>query len=210
MKFAEFWYSSNGQFTDLKEYCSTIAEASGLKLDADEAFFWLGTGGFANDTFGVAGLGGFSIEAIKLVLQRLTRTHGHWEIGTHNVFNFNFEGATKSHYAAYFEGEIMLEDALVRDGLELPFTGLFGVVIQAINESPYIVDMANFFLDYFKEIPWMPDINDSVRYTFYTLEAMVGMGWISASVDPTRPGLRFDSPEQTACIFDEALAGATA
>jgi hypothetical protein len=77
------------------------------------------------------------------------------------------------------------------------------VVIQAIHESPYITDLANLFLEYFRENPWLPDINDSVRYAFHTLEAMVGMGWITASVDPKRPGLRFDSPEQTSCIFDE-------
>ena len=203
MKFAEFWYSSNGQFTDLKEFCSTIAESSGLTLNADDAFQWLGTGGFANDTLGVAGLGGFSIEAIKLVLQRLTKTHANWEIGTHNVFKFNVEGAEKGKYAAYFDGEIILEDALIRGNLELPFTGLFGVVIQAVHQSPLITDHAQFFLSYFRENPWLPDINDSVRFCFHTLEAMVAMGWISASIDRTKPALRFDSPDQTACIFDE-------
>jgi flavin-dependent dehydrogenase len=208
MRFAEFWYSSNGQFTDLKEYCSTIAESSGLKLNADAAFAWLGTGGFANDTLGVAGIGGFSVEAIKLLLQRLTETGAKWEIGSHNVFKFNIEGAQKSQYAAYFGGEIILEDALVRNGSELPFTGLFGVVIQAVQQSPYITDHANFFLSFFSENPWMSDINDSVRYAFHTLESLVAMGWITASIDRTRPGLLFETPLQTAQFHDDfAVSG---
>jgi flavin-dependent dehydrogenase len=200
MMFAEFWYTANGQFEDLKKYCSEIAQTSGLVLDADKAFQWLGTGGFAHDTYGSAGIGFFSLESIKQVMQQFTDTPATWQIGSNNVFKFNVKGATKTKVGALFDGRIYQEDCLIRDNKELPFTGLYGVVIQVLHQHGTIMEIARGLVKYFEENPWLEDTNDSVRYAFHTLEGMITLGWVDASYDPSLPLLRFLSPTETACI----------
>ena len=200
MRFAEFWYAANGVFTDLKAFTAEIAADAGLSLDANEAFRWLSTGGFTNETYGGAGAGFFSIEAVKQFAQRMTDTPAEWAIGRFNVFRMDVKGARRSSVAAFHEGRIVLEDSLVRDGHELPFTGLYGVVIQTLHSRSAITDVAQGFLDYFRENPWLDDPNASVRYAFHTLEAMIAEGWVVASLDPSKPRLRFSTHDETPCM----------
>ncbi|CAN5400834.1 hypothetical protein BH11ARM2_BH11ARM2_38700 [soil metagenome] len=200
MRFAEFWYAANGIFTDLKAFTAEIAAEAGLKLDANEAFYWLSSGGFTNENFGGAGAGFFSIEAVKQFAQRMTGTSSDWAISRNNVFRMDVKGARRSSVTAFHEGRIYLEDSLVRDGHELPFTGLYGVVIQTLHRYSAIGDIAQGFLKYFRENPWLEDVNASVRNAFHTLEAMIAEGWVVASLDPTQPGLRFSTPDETLCM----------
>ena len=58
IRFADFWYAANGQFTDLQEHCQQIAADAGLRMTADQAWAWLAQGGFTNDVLGQAGIGG--------------------------------------------------------------------------------------------------------------------------------------------------------
>lgn len=50
IQFADFWYTANGIFTDCKEFTRTIAAEVGLEFDAENAFQWLGSGGFMHGT----------------------------------------------------------------------------------------------------------------------------------------------------------------
>ena len=61
IRFADYWYSANEHFTELKEYCTEIAKDSGLTLDADAAFQWLGTGGFADELNGLPFSGTYTL-----------------------------------------------------------------------------------------------------------------------------------------------------
>lgn len=56
------------------------------------------------------------------------------------------------------------KDCLIRDGNELPFAGLYGVVIQVLHTRSAITDIAEGFLAYFRENPWHQGINDRERY----------------------------------------------
>jgi len=69
IQFADYWYSANGRFTDLKEYCSNIAKSAGLSLDADEAFRWLATGGFTLEEPGLARALTYRVGGIKFIAQ---------------------------------------------------------------------------------------------------------------------------------------------
>jgi flavin-dependent dehydrogenase len=80
IRFADYWYSANARFTDLKEYCSVIAADSGLHLDAEEAFQWLGTGGFTNDTVGLPGLATFRMGGIKGMMDKIGGHSSTWKI----------------------------------------------------------------------------------------------------------------------------------
>lgn len=205
MRFAEFWYTANTHFTDLKLHCAEIAKESGIVLDADGGWRWLGTGGFAFDTYGEAGIGGFSVASIKQMLQRFTSTQATWKIGQNNVFKMNVSGARRSKYAIFVDGHIVLEDAIARGDLELPLTGLFGVVISVLHRHSDITEIADGFLRHFRAEPWLDDINLSVQHAFHTLETMVVNGWVDASVNPNRPRLKFYTPDDSACLHDHGL-----
>ncbi len=49
IRFADYWYAANGQFSDLQKHCRDIAKDAGLKLTPEQAFRWLSQGGFTND-----------------------------------------------------------------------------------------------------------------------------------------------------------------
>lgn len=205
MRFAEFWYTANTHFSDLKAHCAEIAQDAGIVLDADGGWRWLGTGGFAYDAYGEAGIGGFSVASIKQVLQRFTATQATWKIGQNNVFKMNVSGAKRGKYAIFVDGRIILEDAVVRGDVELPLTGLFGVVISVLHRTSDISEIAQGFVAHFRENPWLDDINLSVQHAFHTLETLVVNGWVDASLDPSRPGLRFYTPDDSACLHDHGL-----
>src|SRR5262249_5849654 len=67
IRFADYWYGANAQFSDLVAFCSEIAKDSGLDLEPDQAFQWLGTGGFANDDIGQASVGAYNLSAVKKI-----------------------------------------------------------------------------------------------------------------------------------------------
>ncbi|MFX6819329.1 hypothetical protein ABTH35_20400, partial [Acinetobacter baumannii] len=80
IRFADYWYSANGQFTDLQEYCREIAAHAGLTLDAESAFRWLGTGGFTDEVSGVAFTGTYRVSAIKQFTGRFSGEESPWAI----------------------------------------------------------------------------------------------------------------------------------
>lgn len=71
IRFADFWYASNGQFTDLAQHCKKIADDVGLNLTSQEAWRWLAQGGFTHDAVGQLGIGG-DLSSVKQVTQRFT------------------------------------------------------------------------------------------------------------------------------------------
>ena len=73
IRFADFWYSSNGHFSELKEYCAEIARHSGVKVTPEDAFTWMGSGGFANDGLGAASLGSYQVLGIKYSMSLVHR-----------------------------------------------------------------------------------------------------------------------------------------
>jgi flavin-dependent dehydrogenase len=76
IRFADYWYAANGQFTDLQEYSREIARDSGLNLSPEKAFQWLAQGGFTNDILGQAVIAGFDLGSMKQVMQRLLAAGG--------------------------------------------------------------------------------------------------------------------------------------
>jgi flavin-dependent dehydrogenase len=202
MRFAEFWYSTNRHFSDLKEHCAEIAKDAGLLLNADAAFQWLGTGGFARGStvYGTAGLAGYSLESVKQLTQQFTETSATWQIGQNNIFRMNVAGARRGKVAVYADGEIHVEDAILREGKELPFSGFYAAVISVLHQCRTAPEIAEGFRRFFHENAWMDDVNDGIRCSFHTLEAMIANGWVDAEYDPSLPTLAFLMPQETACI----------
>lgn len=115
-RFAEYWYSANGIFEDIRENCAEIAKDAGLELNPDEAFRWLSTGGFAGDTPGRVGVGGFDIASLKHTMQWMTGETANWQISGHNVFKLNLKGAEKSTVAHLENGRMTPVPCYTRAG----------------------------------------------------------------------------------------------
>lgn len=201
IRFADYWYSTNAHFTDLKEFCAEIASDAGLSLNADDAFRWLGTGGFAVDTVaGNAGIGTLSIESLKQVLQRLSASTANWTISGCNVFKLDFEGAERGYSASLENGAILRDACYRRDGNILPHAGLFGLWIEILSESQDLDGIVLLLERFFNDNPWLPTMVDNMRYAFHVLESMAANGWVKASVNPMRKPLRLSTPDESDCI----------
>ncbi len=183
IRFADYWYSANGMFTELKEYCTEIARDAGLNLDANEAFRWLGSGGFSDDTWDPhPAAGTYRISAVKRALTRFSGTEADWEVTQYNCLKLNLEGAEQEIVAVYRKGQIRRIASYRRGHFTLPQDGIYQFVIAALNEHedikrivPHIVNAARPYL--------VAPEQDLFLHILEVLEALVAEGWITGSVD---------------------------
>ncbi|MCA8937885.1 MAG: tryptophan 7-halogenase, partial [Planctomycetes bacterium] len=203
MKFADYWYSANGCFTDLQEHCSEIAGNSGLKLSPEEAFRWLSNGAI-DDNVGQVGFGGFNLAGVKQVQHRLSHDVSGkvvYRIDGRNVFKLRTEGATEKVIARVEAGEVRPVRALERDGDVLVLAGAYLLVYDILLKVKKVTD----FLSLLKaEIKLRGTPGEEVflyRAAMQCLESMAARGWVKTSTDPKLPLLRMDTPEEGEYIF---------
>ncbi len=177
IRFADYWYSANGHFTDLKEFTREIAKDAGLSLDAEAAFRWLGTGGFVEDDMGLGGLALFSLDCLHVIAGKLSDTPSVSSVDGYNAFMLNLKGADYIKIAYYDQGQVMSIPAYRRDGKVLPVSGFFGWVIAGLQQSPS-AEMAFQFIKARLEELGMPYDGLTHSRILQTLEAMVRDGWV--------------------------------
>ena len=180
IRFADYWYSANGQFTDLKAFTAEIARDAGLDLDPDAAFQWLGTGGFANDHFQGASIGTFSVAAVKQLSRILSDAETTWELAKVNELRLDLAGATQKPFAVMEAGRIRREKAYEREGKRLPLVGAFRTALGAVQqerELPKIV----------RVLKARTGDDTELLEAIQALEAMLSEGWIKGRVDKKRP-----------------------
>lgn len=197
IRFADFWYSANGQFTDLREFTRTLASEAGLELDAEKAFQWLSTGGFLNDAFGQAGLGGLDLAGVKQITQLFTAQDVKWEIGEYNLFRANLKGATEEHIPFLVDGRIRREPCWVRKGKNLPQVGLYQLWLELLSEEREIAWLIEVLRNHFVQHPEMvatPEVG--LHHALQALEVMSNEGWVHARFDPRKPKLNVSTPHE--------------
>ena len=196
IRFADYWYSANGQFSDLKEHCAAIARDAGLDLDPDRAFQWLGTGGFANEEIGTAGLGLTDVRSLKALTARLGEAPARWRIAEANVFELSLEGASRVWVPHYDGGRVVRYRAYVRDGKRLPQASGYQAVLSVLKvapDLPRVVHNAEVYRQ--REHPETPP--EAWQEDFFEfLETMMTDGWVVGRLDPSVP--RFAPPEGVA------------
>jgi len=189
IRFADFWYSANAKFTDLKEYCAQIAKDAGLTLDADKAFQWLGTGGFADEISGVPFAGSYRISTVKDFTSRFSGTDGHWTTQENNVFELNLEGATKDIVAVYEKGKVLRVPCWVRGEKTFPIHLIYGLVYRALEREKEIQLLVERFM-FEASKAGMPTTFETSQFCTEALEALSNEGWVRASYDPNLPLLK--------------------
>ena len=104
IKFADYWYTGNGNFNDLRDFVATIAGDAGLELDGEKAFQWLGTGGFIEEDMGVAGFATLRLDQVHQIGQRLSLVPPVSSLDGFNLFVLNLKGAEEISIARFADG----------------------------------------------------------------------------------------------------------
>jgi flavin-dependent dehydrogenase len=177
IKFADYWYSANQHFTDLKEFTREIARDAGLELDAENAFRWLGTGGFIEEDMAVGGFGTVSFAGLHQIASRLSETPGIFAVGGFNGFVPNLSGAKRVQVPHYEAGRVLPLPAYVREGKVLPLTGVIAWTMKAIETAPRL-DQILTFIQRGLAGAGIPYDNRTHAGVLESLEALARDGWI--------------------------------
>jgi flavin-dependent dehydrogenase len=194
IRFAEFWYSFNGCFTDLRDYTQKIASDAGLKLDPRQAFRWLSFGGFGHEDFVSPGLATFDLLSVKEVTKFfLGEGDPGWELNNYNTFRLNLEKAKKAEVPIFSEGRTIRAGAWRREGGTLPLVGYFGVVVDVLRKHPLLQDIYREFEARSRTSP-QGGMNKGAYFVgqcMSTLETMLLDGWVTGKLDPKKPRGRY-------------------
>lgn len=194
IRFADFWYAGNGQFTDLESFSATIAKDAGLNMRPKDAFRWLSTGGFADDLQGAVGIGGVDLGGVKALAARFGgKSDLGWEISKFNTFKLQLNGARKVATPYLQDGQIIPAMSFDRGGRQLPTFGMFNLVLNVLDRQSELKEI----MDEIRTIctkkygPQQSPLHEMICYQ--VLENMVSEGWVVGKVNKKRPFMNFSS-----------------
>lgn len=194
IRFADYWYAANGQFTDLQEHSREIARDSGLDLSPEKAFQWLGQGGFTNDIVGQAAIAIFDLGSVKQVMQRFSQQEVPWLISAYNVFQLDIQDAEVEFVAVYDRGQISRVKCYVKNGQRLPVTGFYGLLIDILNRTDYIEQIYRQLVLVFRERFSVQHARVALHQALGCLEVMVSSGMVKAILNPELSKLNVSIP----------------
>jgi flavin-dependent dehydrogenase len=187
IKFADYWYSANGHFSELQSYTSQIAAEAGLDLNPADAFRWLAAGGFVSDDLTAPVVGTYRLGAVKSAMQILSGIDADWEINRSNHFTLNLEGAAVVQVPFCKDGKIESVKCYQRGTSLLPMIGIYRMVFRALSRDG---DAAGLVAQLKKMIASMDGITEHYNAFLGALDALEGMvaeGWITPSIREGRP-----------------------
>jgi len=194
IRFADFWYAANGQFTDLQEHCAQIAKESGIKMTPEAAWRWLAQGGFTNEGLQRPAVGTCDLPSLKQVLWVMTDEQGDWALNKMNVLKLNLRGAERKVLPIYREGMIEREDCWVRGQNRLPMTGNFKVIHDILGDESRIDKIYERIQAFY--FGGGSGHQSPVKTCVQTIEAMITEGWITGKHDKKRPLMTIGRPEE--------------
>lgn len=200
IKFADFWYTANGCFTDVKEHTRTIAAEVGLDLDANAAFQWLGTGGFMDEHFST-GFSGFDFGGVKDTIDLMTQGKVILTCQQNNVFKLNMEGAIEEEFATYDgNGGIVAVPRWRKGTSTLPRSGMYYVMVQLLKQNWDQERLFGAMIHAIMDKKLRPNPTEALMYGLGFLESMIHAGWVEASINPKKKLLQFDLPQLSEAI----------
>jgi len=201
IRFADFWYAGNGQFTDLEEHTTKIAEEAGLELDPKQAFRWLANGGFLDDIPGRAGVGGLDLAATKEVTRLFTdeRSDGPgWKLNEFNIFELNTGGATEEEIPLFQNGRIRKTRALRRGVTTLPLVGPNAAIVEVLRRRGKVTadQLVRSLRALYQRQADAQTAGVLVQQAVQVLEVMVIDGWVRGSYREGLSTLNVKQPEK--------------
>ena len=193
IRFADFWYSANGQFSDLRDQCVKIAKESGLKLTADAAWRWLAQGGFANDFVERANFGTFDVASMKHVMGFVLDKQLDWKLSDVNVLKLNLKNAEKIEIPRFFGGKIECIECYERSGRRLPMTGFYRTIIDILEHTSNAEEVVGLL----KKRYGGPGATSDFNIAMQTLEAMLDEHWVMGKLDKKKKRVTIKTDEET-------------
>lgn len=190
IRFADYWYTANGQFEDLKEYTREIAKSRGLDLSANGAWSWLARGGFIDGDF-APGTATFNINGIRDLTEFFEPMKPEHPFNAYNVFKLNLDGAKFAYRSRYEVGHVVKYDCYERDGKILPRAGAYEVVVDVLRMDSRLPAIGMHLKNILRQQPGPLAQRLNREFPIY-LWAMVETGWVSPSYDPSLPLLPFE------------------
>lgn len=194
IRFADFWYAANGQFTDLQEHCQEIAKTAGMELTAEEAFAWLAQGGFTNDVAGQAGIGGLDLAATKQITQQFTGQSLSWHVNEFNRFTLNSVATERQSVPIYRDGKIHSVSCFVRGENRLALVGIYELMYRILEAYQTAEDIVKATMSTLQKKYSKAHAQVGFLHCIQALEVMVSEGWVTAELDPSKPRLQVSTP----------------
>jgi hypothetical protein len=207
IRFADFWYAGNGQFTDLEAYTAEIAKDAGLKLTPKQAFQWISNGGFLEDIPGRAGIGGLDFAATKKITEMFTSKDDEpirdigWKVNQFNVFHLNLQGATEEYIPILANGRITKAKCYRRENRTLPLMGFYGQLFSLLQQTSAIADIVNtLFAHYRSKGMDSARANYELQQAMQAFEVMLMDGWVWGQLDPSKGTLKISDKKEGSMI----------
>lgn len=206
IRFAEYWYSANGLFTDVLDNCAKIADSAGLSLSPRDAFRWLSHGGI-DDHLGQFAIGGLGLSGVKAVQHRLMHTEGEavaCDIDGATHLRLNLAGATQTTMAAPGMGRVQKISVLDREGVRLPLVGHYLTIKEVLSQesaSERVVGALKQSLA--RKHPGEANLGPVFGQAMQALEAMAAQGWVECERRPGGTAIRMSIPKEGEIIYSE-------
>ena len=198
IRFADFWYASNGQFSDLQDHCREIAKDAGLELTSEQAWSWLARGGFTNDSLGQAGIGGLDLAGLKQITQRFINQRAKWRVSENNVVSLALDDAERVELPIYKAGKIEPVACYIRGDARLALTGMYDVIVKMIPEGGAVAvhQLLGGLQKVFAAKFSASHAKIAVHHAMQALEVMLGEGWLVGRYEPKLPRVSIETPEE--------------
>ncbi len=197
MRFADFWYTANAQFSDLKDFTQKLAEDVGLDLSPEKAWQWLAQGGFVDEDLG-CGVGGFGLGAVKAMSEMISELRPESPLELNNVLKLNLEGASYKNRAVYAAGRVGRTDCYTRGCQVLPIDGTVELLVdllQRTSDLGLVLDTLRKVIESKSDDPTQRSAMETTAIQI--LEGLIYDGWIRCSLNPNRPLYTFRYRDST-------------
>ncbi|MFW5697814.1 MAG: hypothetical protein ACOCX1_04575, partial [Fimbriimonadaceae bacterium] len=160
------------------------------ELDANQAFQWLGTGGFVNDDYRVARVATFSVGAAKQLTQYLGEGAADWEIGKYNRFKLDLSGAQRVTVPIFHAGRIETREVYERQSKQLPLVGAYKKLIALLMPGPKASELM-------RQMNIAFPTPEHYTNALECLEAMLVDGWVKGKKISDKPTMEQLTPEES-------------
>ena len=185
IRFADYWYTANEQFRELKQFTTRLAEDMGLELSPENAWDWIARGGFIDEDLNI-GSGGWSLAGWRASSGFLGDLAFDSPLDQNNVIKLNLRGATRKEGCAYESGRVRKFPCYEREGKVLPIRGELEILVNILQRESRMVAVFQIFENYVQQ----KQGSRLLAYAALAIEAMIRDGWLIASYDDRLPSGR--------------------